>query len=414
MIDNIISKAEVLFNQKKYNQAEKLLNNALSTDPNDIYVLTLLAETNIHLENYEKADSLVDSAIGISPDSPHLFYIKARIFLQKDKYKDAEFYVKKAIELDPEDADYFALLSAIKLDEKEYSEALDISETALELDSENILALNIRSKSLLKLDRKEESFQTIEGALREDPNNAFTHANYGWSLLEKGDHTKSLEHFKESLKNDPNDEFAKSGMIESIKAKNIFYRYFLKYSFWIGNLSNQYQWYFILGIYFGSKILRGVAQNNETLRPFLIPVIVILTIFTFSSWLIEPISNLFLRFNSLGKYLLNKNERISTDLVGICLIICCSGLILYLFSNKDLYLVIAAFGFILIPILGRIFTKTKYKNAFLIYGIFMTLIGLAAIYECYKTAEIFNAFSNIFLLGFIAFQWISNFIILKE
>jgi tetratricopeptide (TPR) repeat protein len=343
--DNRLSKVGILIQQKKFAEAERILKDLLAEDSNDIQYLTLLSEVNLQQDKYEVARTIIDNAIGLSPDSPHLYYIKSRIAIQQNKYDEAEENIKRSIELDPYDADYFALLAHFKLSRKEFEEALDIANQALEIDAENILALNTRSTSLLKLDRKEESFDTIEGALREDPNNAYTHANYGWGLLEKGDHKKALVHFKEALKSIPNFEFAQSGMLEALKANSPVYRLFLKYSFWMSNLTSKYQWGVIIGFYIGFRVLRGIASLNETLRPYLTPLIIALALIAFSTWVIKPISNLFLRFNPYGQLLLKKNEKMSSNFVAASFALFIFGTLLYFIFSDEKFLTIAVFGF---------------------------------------------------------------------
>lgn len=183
----------------------------------------------------------------------------------KKNINEAEAQINHAITLNSFDVDYHALFANIKLVRKQYEEALSVANRSLKIDSENIMALNIRSAALIKLDREDESFQTIEGALREDPNNAHTHSNYGWGLLEKGQHKKALEHFKEALSNDPNHMFAQAGMLEALKATNPIYRLFLKYVFWMDNMTAKYQWGFIIGIYIGFRILSSIAKKSEIL-----------------------------------------------------------------------------------------------------------------------------------------------------
>ena len=123
---------------------------------------------------------------------------------------------------------------------EKYEDALNLANEGLERDPENILALNIRSSALIKLDRKEDAFTTIEGALAHDPNNAYTHSNYGWGLLEKGNHKKALQHFREALKHDPTLVQAQAGMAEALKANYVFYRLFLRYAFFMSNLTAKY------------------------------------------------------------------------------------------------------------------------------------------------------------------------------
>jgi hypothetical protein len=368
---------------------------------------------NLQQDRIDKAESIIDDAIGLSPDTAHLYFIKSRIDIQKDKYDDAEKSIQQSIALDPYTADYFAWLANIKLARKQYEESLSLANQALEIDPEDLLALNVRSTVLLKLNKKEESFQTIEGALRQDPNNAYTHANYGWGLLEKGDHKKALNHFKEALKNNPNYDYAQKGMMEALKAKYLIYRLFLRYAFWMGNLTAKYQWVFILGFYFGTRAIGALADSNPALEPFLLPVMIILSLFAFSTWVIRPISNLFLRFNPYGKFLLSRRDKISSNVVAVSMAVFISGLILC-FALADLrYLLVAAYGFMMMVPIGMMFTPAKY-NAFMLYTMAMALLGLAVIWTAFENNPVFSTLAYTFIGGFIAFQFLANFLAIKS
>lgn len=412
--DNRLSKVEILIQQKKFANAEKLLSDLLTEDSNNIHFLSLLAEVNLQQDNFNEANVIINNAIGLSPDDSYLFYIKSRIAIQQDNFRDAEENISQAIKLDPFDADYFALLANIKLGRKQFDEALEIANRALEIDAENLLALNTRSTSLNKLNRSIESFETIEGALREDPNNAYTHTNYGWGLLEKGDHIKALEHFKEALSNDPTFEYAQSGMVEALKATNPIYRVFLKYSFFMSNLTAKYQWGVIIGFYIGFKVLRTVAKNNEALQPYLIPLIVAIALIAFSTWVLEPISNLFLSFNKYGQLLLNKKEKMSSNFVAISLGLFFVGLLLYFLMSDEKMLTIAVYGFTMMLPLGTMFSPSKNKYGLLIYTILLAVFGLIAIGLTFTTGEMFNVMSVVFIFGFVAFQWVANYMLIKE
>ena len=412
--DHRVSKVVLLIGQKKYSEAERMLKDLLSHDPNNIHYLSLLAEVHIQRDHFGAARQIVDNAIGLAPDTPHLFYMKARIELAEEKYDEAESNLNEAIQRDPDDADYFAFLSQVKLMRKDFTRALELADQALAIDSEHLLALNSRSTALLKLDRKEDSFNTIIGALREDPNNAYTHANYGWGLLEKGDHRKALEHFREALKNDPSYAYAQSGMVEALKATNPVYRMFLKYAFFMGNLTARYQWAVILGFYFGVRFLRNIAASNETLQPFLIPLIIVLTLVAFSTWIIEPVSNLFLRFNRYGQFLLNRKEKISSNFVAGSFALFAGGLLGYFVLSDERFLALGAFGFAMMVPLSVMFSPAKFKYALLIYAVAMAVIGLVAVAVTFSSGALFNLFTVVFVFGFVAFQFLANFFIIKE
>lgn len=414
MIDQHLLKVDILIQQKKFEAAEQILKDLLVSDANDIHLLSLLAEVKLQQDKYDEAKSIIDNAIGLSPDSPYLYYVRARIAVYQDEYDGAENDLKEAIALDPADADYLALWANIKLSRKQYDEALQLADRALENDAENLLALNTRSSALIKLNKKEAAFSTIENALREDPNNPYTHANYGWGLLEKGEHKKALQHFKESLKNDPDFGYAQAGMLEALKATNPLYRLFLRYSFWMSNLTARYQWGVIIGFFFVTKALRAAARANETLQTLLTPIIVLLTIVAFSTWIMTPVSNLFLRFNAYGKYLLSSKQKMSSNFVAISLVIFIAGLLLYFVQSDEKFIKIAAFGFAMMVPFSVMFSPSKYGHALLIYAGVMAVTGLVGIAQTFSTGEMFNVATGIFIFGFIAFQWIANFIMIKE
>ncbi len=413
-MDFRLSKVEILIQQKKFSEAEKILTDLLSREPNNISFLYFLAEVYLQQDKFDEATRIIDSAIGQSPDTPHLFYIKSRIAIQQNKLNEAEKQINEAIRLDPYDADYMALLANIKLARKQFEEASEIASKALAIDSENILALNVRSTALNKLNRSEESFATIEGALREDPNNAYTHANYGWGLLEKGNHKKALEHFTEALKNDPNSSYAQAGMLQALKAANPVYRLFLKYAFWMSNLTAKYQWGVILGFFLILRVLNRVAANNETIEPYLTPVIIAFTLIIFSTWIITPVSNLFLRFNRYGQLLLSKKEKMSSNFVAGSLGIFITGLLLYFMLSDERFLTVTVFGFAMMLPFGVMFSPSKYKNSLLIYAVVMAFTGIAAIGLTFLTGVMFNMMTSVFMIGFFVFQWVANFLLIKE
>lgn len=412
--DNRQLRVEILIQQKKFAEAENILKGLLSQDSGNIQNLSLLSEVYLQQNKLDAAKSIIENAIGISPDSPLLFYIRSRIAIQQDDYKEAETNIRHSIELDPYDADYFALLASIKLSRKQFEEALELANKALEIDAENLLGLNIRSTALIKLNKSEESFNTIKGALREDPNNAYTHANYGWGLLEKGDHKKALEHFRESLKNDPNSGYAQSGMLEALKATNPVYRIFLRDSFFMSNLTARYQWGVIIGFYIVFRILRSVATNNEALQPYLYPILVALALVAFSTWVLNPISNLFLRFNTYGKLLLDKNEKTSSNFVAAAMATFAAGVLLYFILADEKYLSVVVFGFAMMLPFSLMYAPTKYKHAFLIYAAAMSLIGVSAIVLTFTTGVLFNMLSVVFIIGFVGFQWVANYLMIQE
>jgi hypothetical protein len=203
-------------------------------------------------------------------------------------------------------------------------------------------------------------------------------------------------------------------MLQALKATNPMYRLFLKYSFWMNNLTAKYQWAVIIGFYVGFRALRTLARNNEALQPYLTPLIVALGLVAFSTWIIAPISNLFLRFNKYGQLLLGKKEKMSSNFVAVSLGVCVLGIILYFVLSDERFLTLAAFGFAMMLPLGSMFSPSKNRYGLLAYAVALAVVGIVAIGLTFSTGEIFNGMTAIFVFGFVGFQWVANYLLIKE
>jgi len=414
MNEILVPRAHLLIEQGRFEEAGKVLTQILATEPNNVEALALNCEVHLQLGKLDQAEDLINQALALSPDDDQLYYYAARVALLKHQFDKAESLLQQAIQMDPACAPYYAFLSSIKLSRKKYQEALNIAEQALDLEPDNIVALNTRSTALLKLDRREESFKTIEGALHEDPNNAYTHTNYGWALLEKGDPKKALGHFREALRNNPDWTHAQMGMIEALKARYVVYRLFLKYSFWINNLAAKFQWAFIVGFYLLTRSLDSIAENNPALGPYLQPMVFLLAFMAFSTWVITPISNLFLRLNTFGRHLLSEREKKSSNFVGASLLLFVLATAGYFTIGGDPLFLLAVFGFTMMVPLSVMFSPSRYKNALLIYALGMALLGITTISLAFNGSQNFQSFVTAYVFGFIGFQWVANFLLIKE
>jgi len=49
-----------------------------------------------------------------------------------------------------------------------------------------------------------------------------------------------------------------------------------------------------------------------------------------------------------------------------------------------------------------------------VYTIILAAIGIIAIAQTFSTGEIFTTMSAIFMLGFVAFQWVANYMLIKQ
>lgn len=412
----LLERAQQLVQLQRYKEAEKDLRLLLSQQPENPDALALLAICQAEQGQLPEAMKTIQNAIGKSPDADYLLYLHSLFLFRSDKLKDAERVIKNAISFNPRSADYFGLLAAIKISQKEFAQGLDYANQGLAVDPDNLQCLNTRSNALFKLDRKEEAYSTIQEALNQDPENELTHTNLGWGLLERGDHKKALSHFREALKINPNYEYAKAGLIEGLKSRYLFYRLFLKYAFFISNLKAKYQWALLIGLYVGMRLISNVAEKDPELAVWLNPIVYLYIAFALSTWIIVPLSNLFLRLNVYGKFALSQNEIRASNFVALGFFVGIASLIAYFFFTTDAFLFAAIFGItMMIPLSSMLKPEKKKSRLILIaYTTGLSILGVAAVAMEFTAPGLGKGIFQFYAFGVLIYSWVANAMVIRN
>lgn len=410
-----LKKAEYLLNQDRFGEAQSEIKNYLASSPEDLEGLVILTQTHLGLGQNEMADKVVDDILRVEPSNPFILYLKAITQLQLGKRKIALKFIDSALTFNPMMVEAHATKSAVLFQEAKFEEAQESAQKGLEIDPENQMCLNQLSRSLLKLGKMEEHIQADKQALKNNPMNPHTHATVGYGELEKGNIQKAKEHFRESLRLDPNNAYARDGMLHAIKSTNFYYRWFLKYIFWMQGLRPQVRWTVII---VGYLLIRGLDTYSGQLGVFSFAaevVIVLYMVFAISTWIIGPVSNILLRFNSFGKYLLTEREikvanitamLLGLSLIGVGILLGYEGQIQW--YNLGFYLLCSgvAMTIVVTSVEGAFLEKSKrnLKMAGTVLGIATIVLVLTAVVMPAMAVKIFNWI----IYGFIGFQFFAN------
>lgn len=398
-------RAQILLEQGRYVEAEKELALALGLEPQNAEIYNDLAICRAEAKDYPKALQLVAQAIALEPDNPDFLYSYSRILFLNDRNADARVSIREAISIFPYSPEYFNLAGRIEFSEGNFNQALAYANDGLEVDAENINCLNLRSSSLLKLDRKEEAFSTIQDALYFDPENAYTHANLGWTTLEKGKANDALIHFRNALKIEPSNPWARSGMVEAMKGRYWIYNWFLKYNFWMGKNGKNFKWFFIIGFMLLSRLAGAIYP----------PMVILFVMVALLSWIMSPLSNLFLRLNKYGRYALAKEDILVSNLVGSSLLVFVAGLGTFLSTLTDWSLALTFWGFTMMIPLSSMFNppKASHKKILMAYTVVLGCIGLFAILALALQNTLGDMLSIAYILALFAYQWVANFLVAR-
>ena len=221
---------------------------------------------------------------------------------------------------------------------------------------------------------------------------------------------------REALRHDPENDYAKTGLVEALQARYWVYRLFLKYYFWMSRLSGGLQWGLIIGFYIGQWILSSLAIKYPAIEPFVGPVIILYLIFVLSTWIMQPLFNLFLRLNVYGRFALSKLQIKASNYLGIALLGGIgSGIAYFLTLNTVVGFAALACLLSMIP-LGSMYRPSQAKNRKILAGatLVIVLAGLGGIVHGLITGIGLNNTAIVFFVGIFSYQWLANWAMSKD
>lgn len=376
-----LERARLLISQRRMEMAEKELGLSMAQDPNNPIAHALLAFCLADRKQFETATSHARQAIGLGPDVPFTHYTLAHVMLARNRLEEAEAAAAEAIDLAPLNPDFHELLGRIRFTGGRWEAAKQSADEALALDPENVGAKNLRAEALRRLGRGSSAERELSDALKVDPDAAWTHANLGWTLLEKGDRDGAMKHFREALRLEPELDWARQGVVETLKAHNVFYRLFMQYFFFMARLSRGRQWTVILVAWLLYVMLGRLADSMPALKPWVMPLLVAYLVFVLGSWLAVPLANLVLRFHPFGRLALSREERTATNWIGGCLASAIASGVAWLIQPSPFLLYLSFFFLLMLLPLGATFQAASPwpRKGMAIAACVIALMGLAGV-----------------------------------
>ena len=356
MVSPQLQYAMQLLSQSRYDLAESAVRQVLGTDPDNATAHALLALCYVGLKEFAKAMQEAEMAIGLAPDNSFAYYVQSQVYVARNCFPEAETAIREALQLDPNHSIYWAQLAAIYVERRQWSEVIVAAEQGLNWDPENETCLNLRAIALRRLGRGGEADESIHAALQRNPEDSDSHANMGWSLLEKSQPKEALEHFREALRLEPESEWARRGIVEAMKARYFLYRIVLGWFLWMLRLPSRTQWGILIGAFVGYQVLRNLAAGQPQLKPFVAPLLIAYVSFALMTWLAAPLFNLFLRLNRFGRLALTREQTITSNWVGLCVLVAVLSLIGYFVLGDGIWLLCAAACALMIPPLANIYS----------------------------------------------------------
>lgn len=298
MSDGRLQRADLLHDHHRYEEALALLDEVLSDDPDNDEAHYQRAWNLLEIPGRKKeALTSINTAIALDPEFAYYTAVKAIILTKLDRDTEALAVAQAATTQDPDLSVAWLAKASAYMGLNQWAKGEEAARTALELDPDDTSAENLLSLFLRLQGKLDSSQDSIDQRLAKDAEDPFTHANAGWVALQRGDYKKAEEHCMESLRIDPELEYGRAGLLESYKARSLFYRLYLKWVFFIQKYSEKSQWIIIIAIYVAFRFLRGFLSS---VHPVLGAAVGLLFIFfVFGSWIA----------NGLGHFIILKDRK---------------------------------------------------------------------------------------------------------
>ena len=174
----------------------------------------------------------------------------------------------------------------------------------------------MRSLAAAHLDRLGEAQAASLASLSLRPDEPYALAAHGFQQMHMGHFREARATFSNVLQLDPVNLLARRGLIETIKASNLFYRVILRYFLWTSRLSRGQT---VVVLFGGPSLFRlfwRTLELSPATRGLALGVAVLWGVFVLSTWLAIPLSNLALLLHPLGRHALDPDERTGALLIG--------------------------------------------------------------------------------------------------
>lgn len=310
-------RANHLIDNGRYDLAVKELLSHLAEHPDDARALSLLSFCHLRRQRYADATMAAESAIVSDPANAQGYYMMSLVMRERNEPSAAMEAIQTALNLEPAEPDFLVTLAYLHIDARRWDEALAAAGLAAERSPYHVGAINAMATCLINLRRVSEAAAALENALAHDPEDPRTLANMGWLELDRNRYGDALAFFQRALMLDPESPWAREGLMHALRARYPVYGLTLRYSLWMQKHSQKLQQQITLATYVGARVFRELLARYPGLAVIMGPLLILWRIFVYFTWTARAATTLLLRFNKYSRSLVNREEVIESNIVGV-------------------------------------------------------------------------------------------------
>ncbi len=208
-------RARLLFNQGRYEMAERELREDLAEYPYHGQAHAFLGRCLAQQKRLTEALEEGAEGVRLAPDLAYAHYMLGITYDEAGRLDEAEAALREALRLEPRNVSQLHWLSWIQYRRGERRAALDTADLGLAIDPQHVVCLNSRGQYLRALGRKNESEAPLRTCAGARPDLRFHPCQPGVDAvgqrLRLDDRRPALRHFREALRLNPGMDWARTG-----------------------------------------------------------------------------------------------------------------------------------------------------------------------------------------------------------
>lgn len=190
----------LLFDNRKYDEASKIMYEAIESFPEDFAVNFILGLSLAQLEHQNEAEGYLSKAVELNPNDVNALSAYSYTLSQLKKNEEAIHYLRHALRIDPDDVNLIGTLGLIYNSIEMHTESDSAYERALELDPENALINNNYSYALaVRGEQLDRALDMVKISIAADSLNSSYLDTIGWVYFKLGNYGLAKKYLEKAI-----------------------------------------------------------------------------------------------------------------------------------------------------------------------------------------------------------------------
>lgn len=199
-VDAWIRLGGLYFDNRKYEEAVKVMDEAIEFFPDDFTVNLILGLSLAQLDKHADAKPYLKKTVELNPNDITSLSSYAYTLSQLKENESAVNYLKQALAINPDDVNLLGTLGLIYDAMEKWTECDSVYERALQIDSRNALVNNNYAYSLSERgERLRDALTMVEISIAADPDNTSYLDTIGWVYFKLGNYREAKNYLEKAI-----------------------------------------------------------------------------------------------------------------------------------------------------------------------------------------------------------------------